>query len=92
MKGHAEHDNQSYVPPSLIEEWTAKDPVVRFEQSARRGRHRHARPTSKRSSRASQREVDAATDEAERSPMPHPEEAQWAVRRRWILGDSDAVA
>src|SRR5438552_5837911 len=32
IKGHAEHDNQSYVPPSLVEEWKAKDPVDRFEK------------------------------------------------------------
>src|SRR5882757_2738563 len=31
IKGHAEHDNQSYVPQALIEEWSAKDPLVRFE-------------------------------------------------------------
>ena len=43
MKGHAEHDNQSYVPPALIEEWSAKDPVVRFRESARRRRPGHDR-------------------------------------------------
>src|SRR5438094_6730850 len=32
MKGHAEHDNQSYVPPEVLEEWKAKDPVARFER------------------------------------------------------------
>src|SRR5438046_7743810 len=32
LKGHAEHDNAAYVPPSLIEEWKAKDPVERFEK------------------------------------------------------------
>ena len=75
MKGHAEHDNQSYVPQSLIEEWSAKDPRRAIRESARRRRHRRRPPISKRSSRASKREVDAATDEAERSPMPKPEEA-----------------
>src|SRR5216684_216959 len=33
IKGHAEHDNQSYVPIQLIEEWSAKDPVVGFEKA-----------------------------------------------------------
>src|SRR5512141_2769703 len=32
MKGHAEHDNQAYVPPELIEEWKARDPIARFER------------------------------------------------------------
>jgi pyruvate dehydrogenase E1 component alpha subunit len=31
MKGHAVHDNQAYVPKALIEEWAAKDPILRFE-------------------------------------------------------------
>src|SRR4051794_21707563 len=30
MKGHAEHDNQAYVPKELIAEWAEKDAVVRF--------------------------------------------------------------
>jgi TPP-dependent pyruvate/acetoin dehydrogenase alpha subunit len=30
MKGHAAHDNQSYVPNELLEEWRKKDPIDRF--------------------------------------------------------------
>src|SRR5437763_4433546 len=74
MKGHAEHDNQSYVPPELIEEWSAKDPVVRFEQTLIDGGMATAADFESIQSRA-KREVDTATDEAERSPMPNPEEA-----------------
>jgi len=74
MKGHAEHDNQSYVPQSLIEEWSAKDPVVRFEQALVDGGIATTADFEAIQSRA-KREVDAATDEAERSPMPQPEEA-----------------
>lgn len=74
MKGHAEHDNQSYVPPELIEEWSAKDPVVRFEQTLTDAGLASATDFEAIQSRA-RRDVDAATDEAERSPMPHPEEA-----------------
>src|SRR5207249_1911468 len=33
MKGHAEHDNQAYVPPAQIEEWRAKDPLARYESA-----------------------------------------------------------
>src|SRR5690606_15144837 len=30
-KGHAEHDNQSYVPPGEIEQWeTTNDPIARY--------------------------------------------------------------
>ncbi|HEX7677614.1 MAG TPA: thiamine pyrophosphate-dependent dehydrogenase E1 component subunit alpha [Thermoanaerobaculia bacterium] len=74
MKGHAEHDNQSYVPPELIEEWSAKDPVVRFEQTLIEAGIATAADFESIQSRA-RRDVDAATDEAERSPMPRPEEA-----------------
>lgn len=32
-KGHAEHDNQSYVPPGEIEHWAEhNDPITRFEK------------------------------------------------------------
>jgi pyruvate dehydrogenase E1 component alpha subunit/2-oxoisovalerate dehydrogenase E1 component alpha subunit len=74
MKGHAEHDNQSYVPQSLIEEWSAKDPVVRFEKTLVDAGIATTADFEMIQSRA-KREVDAATDEAERSPMPNPEEA-----------------
>ncbi|HSY49549.1 MAG TPA: thiamine pyrophosphate-dependent dehydrogenase E1 component subunit alpha [Thermoanaerobaculia bacterium] len=74
MKGHAEHDNQSYVPQALIEEWSAKDPVVRFEAALVEAGIATAAEFESIQSRV-RREVDAATDEAERSPMPRPEEA-----------------
>jgi TPP-dependent pyruvate/acetoin dehydrogenase alpha subunit len=32
MKGHAEHDNQAYVPKELLEEWKQKDPLDRYER------------------------------------------------------------
>lgn len=31
MKGHAEHDDQRYVPKELIEYWAARDPIARYE-------------------------------------------------------------
>ena len=73
-KGHAEHDNQSYVPPGEIDRWAAEnDPVDRyvkrlvaegFEQSE----------LSTIDARV-QEEIDRATDEAEASPMPDPTDA-----------------
>jgi pyruvate dehydrogenase E1 component alpha subunit/2-oxoisovalerate dehydrogenase E1 component alpha subunit len=30
MRGHAAHDNQSYVSKELLDEWRAKDPIDRF--------------------------------------------------------------
>ncbi len=31
-KGHAEHDNQAYVPKDEIARWEAKDPIARYER------------------------------------------------------------
>ncbi|HVG24095.1 MAG TPA: thiamine pyrophosphate-dependent dehydrogenase E1 component subunit alpha [Thermoanaerobaculia bacterium] len=74
MKGHAEHDNQAYVPPELIEEWKAKDPLARFERVLMElGTATQADFTAIQE--RVRREVDAATDEAERSPMPDPADA-----------------
>jgi TPP-dependent pyruvate/acetoin dehydrogenase alpha subunit len=74
MKGHAEHDNASYVPSELLEEWKTKDPLVRYEKALVDG----AIATQADFDAIQQRvrkEVDDATDEAERSPMPRPEDA-----------------
>jgi len=74
MKGHAEHDNASYVPKELIAEWAEKDAVVRFENLlVERG------VATREDLAAIQKrvkdEVDAATDEADKSPMPDPADA-----------------
>jgi TPP-dependent pyruvate/acetoin dehydrogenase alpha subunit len=74
-KGHAEHDNQSYVPAGEIERWAAtNDPVDRyvgrltgelgFEESTLSGVDDRVR-----------REVDDATEAAERSRPPEPRDA-----------------
>lgn len=33
MKGHAEHDGQSYVDAAELDAWRQKDPIARFERS-----------------------------------------------------------
>ena len=33
MRGHAEHDDMKYVPRELLEEWTRKDPIARYEKA-----------------------------------------------------------
>ena len=74
-KGHAEHDNQSYVPEGEGERWAAEnDPIDRYV----------ARLTSELGFAQAEldavdarvrEEIDAATDEAERSPAPEPMDA-----------------
>jgi TPP-dependent pyruvate/acetoin dehydrogenase alpha subunit len=73
-KGHAEHDNQSYVPDGEIERWASEnDPLDRyvkrllgegFEQSELAAVDVRVKD-----------EIDRATDEAEASPMPDPTDA-----------------
>ena len=74
MKGHAEHDNQAYVPPELIEEWKAKDALPRFERVLMELGIATADDFTRIQERV-KREIDAATDEADRSPMPNPADA-----------------
>ncbi|MDQ6718477.1 MAG: thiamine pyrophosphate-dependent dehydrogenase E1 component subunit alpha [Gemmatimonadota bacterium] len=73
-KGHAEHDNQSYVPEGEIDRWAAEnDPLDRYlKVLSAEGVPREeiaaidARVVA---------EIDRATDEAEASPMPEPKDA-----------------
>jgi len=74
MKGHAEHDSATYVPPEILDEWKAKDPVARYERVLLE-RGVAAQHDFDAIQQRVRQEIDAATDEAERSPMPKPEEA-----------------
>jgi pyruvate dehydrogenase E1 component alpha subunit/2-oxoisovalerate dehydrogenase E1 component alpha subunit len=68
-KGHAEHDNQSYVPPGEIEKWEKEnDPIDRYVKYLQ-----SLDVTQKELKEIDQRvqqEIDEATDIAESSPMP----------------------
>ena len=74
-KGHAEHDNQSYVPDGETEWWAANnDPIDRFVKYL--AEHDGVSEQEFADIDASvSREIDAATDEAELSPMPEPLDA-----------------
>jgi len=74
MKGHAEHDNQAYVPPEVIEEWKTRDPLARYERVLMEIGAASAADFEEIQARV-KHEVDTATDEADRSPMPNPEDA-----------------
>jgi TPP-dependent pyruvate/acetoin dehydrogenase alpha subunit len=74
-KGHAEHDNQSYVPPGEIERWAAEnDPIDRYVAVLREQEGVGERELAALDGRAAE-EIDRATDEAEASPMPEPTDA-----------------
>lgn len=74
-KGHAEHDNQSYVPKGEIERWEREnDPIDRYAR--RLLDELDFKPKDIESIDARVRdEVDRATDAAEKSPFPEPLDA-----------------
>lgn len=78
MKGHAEHDDQSYVPKELIAEWQKKDPIERFERDVVAAGVMNEDDFRTIQERVKS-ELSAARDEAEAAPMPLPEEAQYGV-------------
>jgi pyruvate dehydrogenase E1 component alpha subunit/2-oxoisovalerate dehydrogenase E1 component alpha subunit len=77
-KGHAEHDNQSYVPPGEIDRWASEnDPIDRYVKVLLdEGLDKAALDAI--DARVKE-EIDRATDEAEASPMPDPTDALTGV-------------
>jgi len=77
-KGHAEHDDQRYLPEGELAFWEKRDPVERF--------HRHlihkgvATPERLEEVVAEvRREIEEDSDWAESSPMPEAEKAAYNV-------------
>jgi TPP-dependent pyruvate/acetoin dehydrogenase alpha subunit len=71
-KGHAEHDNQSYVPAGEIERWAREnDPLDRYIQVLTGREGVQATELEQIDARVAD-EIDRATDEAEASPPPEP--------------------
>jgi pyruvate dehydrogenase E1 component alpha subunit len=86
MQGHAQHDDMRYVPKTLLDEWTARDPIARFR----------AHLTGTGTATAEELDdIDAMTKSyaaeearlAEESPMPDPA----TVTRGVYAGDDFAV-
>jgi TPP-dependent pyruvate/acetoin dehydrogenase alpha subunit len=78
MKGHAEHDDASYVPAELLEQWKAKDPIDRFERHLLGSALATQEELDAITARI-QSELDAEVDYALASPMPPPERAREGV-------------
>ena len=73
-KGHAEHDDQRYIPEGEIEHWEKRDPVDRYE------RHLLSNGVATQSALDEitadvRREIEEDSAWAESSPMPDPEKA-----------------
>jgi pyruvate dehydrogenase E1 component alpha subunit/2-oxoisovalerate dehydrogenase E1 component alpha subunit len=74
-KGHAEHDNQSYVPEGEIDRWAKEnDPVDRYIRVLNEQFDVETSELETIDARVAA-EIDKATDEAEASPMPEPSDA-----------------
>jgi pyruvate dehydrogenase E1 component alpha subunit/2-oxoisovalerate dehydrogenase E1 component alpha subunit len=74
-KGHAEHDNQSYVPAGEIDRWAREnDPLDRFRQRLT-GTDGVAAGELEAIDARVQAEIDDATDVAEKSPPPEPRDS-----------------
>jgi pyruvate dehydrogenase E1 component alpha subunit/2-oxoisovalerate dehydrogenase E1 component alpha subunit len=74
-KGHAEHDNQSYVPAGEIERWAREnDPLDRYVRVLTESQGIEATALGAIDTRVTE-EIDRATDEAEASPAPEPLDA-----------------
>ena len=74
-KGHAEHDNQSYVPSGEIERWERdNDPLDRYLRVLTDELEFNEKEISAVDARVTE-EIDTATDAAEASPMPEPTDA-----------------
>jgi pyruvate dehydrogenase E1 component alpha subunit len=69
MHGHSEHDAATYVPRALLQEWKAKDPIVRAERLLAQlgyGDETYFHEVGERA----KKEVEAGTAFAEQSPLP----------------------
>jgi TPP-dependent pyruvate/acetoin dehydrogenase alpha subunit len=88
MHGHAAHDDMRYVPPQLLEEWAARDPIERQE-----GRLAELGVDVDTVRDEVQATVEAATEDALDMPMPDPASAARGAFREGEaepLGDGEA--
>jgi TPP-dependent pyruvate/acetoin dehydrogenase alpha subunit len=74
-KGHAEHDNQSYVPAGEIDKWEKQnDPIDRYVRVLLEELQVERKELDAIDARVSA-EIDQATDLAEQSPPAEPTDA-----------------
>jgi TPP-dependent pyruvate/acetoin dehydrogenase alpha subunit len=71
MHGHGAHDDMSYVPPELFEEWEQRDPIDRYTRVLA-DRHGFTEQELDGLRSDCEREVAEAAERALDSPMPEP--------------------
>jgi pyruvate dehydrogenase E1 component alpha subunit len=78
MRGHSEHDDASYVPRELLEEWRGKDPIQRFETRLREQRLLDDTAVAQVAKRIAD-ELESAVAWAEASPFPDGKDVEQGV-------------
>jgi pyruvate dehydrogenase E1 component alpha subunit len=73
MHGHSEHDAAKYVPRELLEEWKAKDPIMKAEALLRQLNYGDESYFAEIGDRV-KKEIEAGTEFAEASPLPEGKE------------------
>jgi TPP-dependent pyruvate/acetoin dehydrogenase alpha subunit len=91
MHGHGAHDDMSYVPEELLEEWSRRDPIELY-QRALASEHGFEPDEIEEIRDSVAAYVDECAERALASPMPGPETATDDVfAERWQpLGDGEA--
>ena len=77
-KGHAEHDNHSYVAREEIEAWEARDPIDRFVRRLTENAWASPADLAAIDARIAA-EIDQAVDLCENEPLPEPASALTGV-------------
>lgn len=78
MRGHSEHDDASYVPRQLLEQWRARDPIQRFERELRAWGVLDDPGEAQITTRIAD-ELEAAVAWAEASPFPEGRDVEQGV-------------
>jgi TPP-dependent pyruvate/acetoin dehydrogenase alpha subunit len=78
MRGHAAHDNQSYVAKEVLDQWSKRDPITHFEKELKENKVAGAGDIDE-----VKKQVTALLDKdlewAESQPSPAPEDALGGV-------------
>ncbi len=91
MHGHGAHDDMSYVPAEMREEWARRDPIARYRERLT-GELGVGSERIEEVERSVKEQIAAAAETALASPMPEPEsalEGLWAEKFE-PLGDGAA--
>ena len=78
MRGHAAHDNQSYVPQAVLDQWSKRDPIAQLEKLLKEKKVAQASEIEKVKKRVASL-LDEDLTWAENQPAPAPQDALGGV-------------